>query len=239
MRPYVGTYYSARRNFTTFERLMAGVPPANLSLDSKGNLMISQSGGTLQLVEVEPGLLRDPNDANVQIVLRIDEAGQAYLLTSDPWAYIKVPWYGTTEFRDGLVGLALLLFFGSLIGWSVAAMLRLLQHKQRLTFSQPARWVAASFGPALMALFVGLDTVLKTKDPIFGYPVVLIDQPPIFSVLMLLPYILAGLWLLMLVFTVWAWTRHYWSRGGRLHYTLLTLSGLSVLWGMWYWNLLF
>ena len=43
----------------------------------------------------------------------------------------------------------------------------------------------------------------------------------------------------MLVFTVLAWTRRYWGWASRLHYSLLALSGLIVVWALWYWNLLF
>jgi CubicO group peptidase (beta-lactamase class C family) len=271
VKPYLGTYYSARGNFTTFEKLMGGMPPINLSLDGKGNLILSSGGGSIQLVEVEPGLLRDPNDANTQLVLHTDEAGQAYILLSDPWAYIKVPWYGTTDFRDTLVEIALLLSLASLTIWSSswgrAGLARLLkrgkgkkdgkdgapeqpnsqnsqhpeprQQQQHPILPRLARWAGGLFGPVLMVLFVGLDFLLKSKDSIFGYPLVLLDKPFTFYILMALPYILAALGLLMLVFTVLAWTRRYWTWGGRLHYTLLTLSALSVLWGMGYWNLLF
>ncbi len=249
VKPYLGTYYSARRNFTTFERLMGGMPPINLSLDAKNNLILSVSGATLQLVEVEPGLLTDPDNANVRLVLHTDEAGQAYILSSDPWAYMRVPWYGTTGFRDLMIQRVMLLFLCSLIGWSIVALMRLRkiskgdksepQPKTRPFLPNLARWVAALFGPVLIVLFVGMDSLLSTKDPVFGYPIVLIDKPPTFYILMVLPYILAGLGLLMLVFTLLAWTRRYWGWASRLHYSLLAFSGLSVLWAMWYWKLLF
>jgi CubicO group peptidase (beta-lactamase class C family) len=241
MTPYLGTYYPARGNFTTFEKLMEGMPPLTVSLDATGHLLISQQGATLPLVAVAPGLLRDPNDADTQIVLHTDEAGQAYLLSSDPWAYIKVPWYSTTEFRDLLVQIALLLSLATLIVWGSAFIARVRQREkgEPLPFlSHLARWVGALFGPVLIVIFVGLDFLLKTRDTVFGYPVVLIDKPLVFYILMALPYVLAGLGVLMVVFTVLAWTRRYWGWVGRLHYTVLTLSGLSVLWGMWYWNLL-
>ena len=247
VKPYLGTYYSARRNFTTFESLMGGMPPYNLSLDAKNNLILTASGATLQLVEVEPGLLTDPNNENVQLVLHTDEAGQTYILWSDPWDYIRVPWYGTTGFRDLMLQRVMLLFLCSLIGWSVAALMRLRkinkgdkdEPKTRPFLPSLARWVAALFGPVLIVLFVGMDTLLSTRDPVFGYPIVLLDKPPTFYIIMALPYILAGLGLLMLVFTLLSWSRRYWGWASRLHYSLLAFSGLSVLWAMWYWNLLF
>ena len=100
------------------------MPPINLSLDAKNNLILSVPGATLQLVEVEPGLLTDPDNANVRLVLHTDEAGQAYILSSDPWAYV-VPWYGTTGFRDLMIQRVMLLFLCSLIGWSIVALMRL------------------------------------------------------------------------------------------------------------------
>jgi Beta-lactamase len=239
VKPYLGTYYSARSNFTTFERLMGGMPPYNLSLDAKNNPVLSVAGATLQLVEVEPGLLTDPNNANVQLVLQKDEAGQAYILSSDPWAYMRVPWYGTTEFRDNLVQRGVLLFLASVVGWSAAALAGLRKRKPSPFLSQLPRWVAGLFGLLLFILFVGVDTLLNTKDPVFGYPVVLLGKPPIFYILMALPYILAGLALMMLILTVLAWTRRYWSWGGRLLYTVLTVIGLTVVWELWYWSLLF
>ena len=187
VKPYLGTYYSARRNFTTFESLMGGMPPYTLSLDAKNNLIFSVAGAKLQLVEVEPGLLTDPNNANVQLVLHTDEAGQAYILSSDPWDYIKIPWYGTTEFRDQTIQRVMILFLCSAIGWGSVALVgplnRLrkrdggekseLQPKPRPNYPSLARWVAALFGPVLIVLFVGMDTLLNTKEPVFGYPVVL------------------------------------------------------------------
>jgi CubicO group peptidase (beta-lactamase class C family) len=251
--PYMGTYYSARRNFTTFESLMGGMPPIGLSLDAKNNLILSVAGATLPLVEVEPGLLRDPDNANTQLVLYTDEAGQAYILSSDPWAYIKVPWYGTTGFRDQMLQCVMLLFLVSLIGWGSAALAvflsrlrkrnkgnnRALQPGTRTSLPDLARWVAALFGPVLIVLFVGIDSLLSTRDPVFGYPVVLMAKLPTFYIMMVLPYILGGLALLMLIFALLAWTLRYWGWASRLHYSLLALSGLAVVWAMWYWNLLF
>jgi hypothetical protein len=67
----------------------------------------------------------------------------------------------------------------------------------------------------------------------------LMAKLPTFYIMMVLPYILGGLALLMLIFALLAWTLRYWGWASRLHYSLLALSGLAVVWAMWYWNLLF
>ncbi|MCP5095178.1 MAG: hypothetical protein GY943_06470, partial [Chloroflexi bacterium] len=38
--------------------------------------------------------------------------------------------------------------------------------------------------------------------------------------------------------TAWAWVRGWWKLGGRIHYTLVTLSTFALIWWAWYWQLL-
>jgi hypothetical protein len=40
------------------------------------------------------------------------------------------------------------------------------------------------------------------------------------------------------IFAVLAWKDGYWSRLGRMHYTLLTAVVLAFTWWLSYWNLL-
>lgn len=42
----------------------------------------------------------------------------------------------------------------------------------------------------------------------------------------------------ILVFAVLAWVRGYWNPIGRLHYSLVALTGLAFVWFRNYWNLL-
>jgi ABC-type enterobactin transport system permease subunit len=40
------------------------------------------------------------------------------------------------------------------------------------------------------------------------------------------------------IFTALAWAHRYWSLAGRIHYTLITLAMLGMVWSMYYWRLL-
>jgi len=42
----------------------------------------------------------------------------------------------------------------------------------------------------------------------------------------------------MLVLTLVAWWKRYWTLGGRLFYTFLTISASALLWALMYWNFL-
>ncbi len=39
-------------------------------------------------------------------------------------------------------------------------------------------------------------------------------------------------------FTTLVWRNGYWSTQGRVHYTLVTLAALALVWWLNYWNLL-
>jgi hypothetical protein len=53
---------------------------------------------------------------------------------------------------------------------------------------------------------------------------------------------LARTWVTILsavfIFTVLAWTRRYWSLAGRIHYTLVTVALIGMVWLVYYWRLL-
>lgn len=236
--PYLGEYYPARSSFTTFEKVLNMFQPARLSLDREGNLLVSWMGETLQGVEIEPGLIRDRMDEGQRWVLSTDEAGKAYLLPSAPFPYIQTPWYGTGSFHLLLVLGSILLFLGTLIGWSVAFFTGLRKREPRPLPARLARWIAALFGLVLVVFLLGLLGMFGDTNPAFGVPNIFFETQASMRVLMMFPGVMALLGLAMLVFTALSWIRSYFGVGGRIHYALLTLSAMSMLWAMTYWNLL-
>jgi CubicO group peptidase (beta-lactamase class C family) len=237
--PYLGTYYPVVNNFTTFEKLLSGITQINVSLDAKNHLVFSQGNQQIQFVEVEPGLMRETDDANVEFVLHTDENGQAYLLFPDPLSsWIKAPWYGATWLHALLIGFVVLLFMVTLIGWTIAAFIRQREGQPCPLLSRLTRWTGVLFAVVLFVILAGWVSLLMIPDPVFDQPVISFSRPPLFYDLYGLADILAGLGVLMLVFASLGWVRHLWNVVGRLHYSLLALSGLSLLWELWYWNLL-
>ena len=118
MAPYVGTYYASRNNYSTPAKVMATMQAGNISLN-EGSLTFSLPGKTFYLVEIEPGLLRDRNDPNFKVVVKMDESGQAYLLFPGPnFAFIKVPWYADISFITLLIIFGVGLFSYMIIDWA-------------------------------------------------------------------------------------------------------------------------
>jgi CubicO group peptidase (beta-lactamase class C family) len=241
---YVGTYYAARHNYTTPEKIMASMQSGSISLDQADSLTFSLPGKTFHLIEIEPGLLRDRDDPNLTLVLRTDETGQSYLIFPGPnFTYIKVPWYASVTFITLLLFSSLALFSYPIVDAGKAAILWLRKRQPgsvtpgNATLSRLARLTAALFGGLLLISVISLQIGLTTVDHKLGVPAFTFGEPPLIKFLPFLAYLLAGLGMMMLVFTPLAWLRQLWSLPSRLYYSLLTPSALSMLWVFWFWNL--
>ena len=242
--PFIGTYIAARNNYTTPEKIMATMQAGTINLDDTGNLTISFPGKTFHTVEIQPGLLRDRDDPNTSMVLKMDEAGHAYLLFSGPnFTFIKIPWYESISFINILIFVGLALFFYGLILWIIDALKWL---RNRPPASQPrvntilsrlALWSGALFGALIIFAVLSMQVGLSTVDPTLGVPAYTFSAPPLFGFLHLLIFPLAILGLLMLVFTGVLWVRRLLSTGWRIYYSVLALSAVSMLWVFWFWKL--
>jgi hypothetical protein len=101
--------------FTTVEKITRLFDSVSVSVNKDGYILIPSGGQTKQFIEVEPGLLRNREDAADQYVFKVDTSGQVYLLTSGPNALIRTPWYGTSGFQALIFGGGLLLFIITLL----------------------------------------------------------------------------------------------------------------------------
>jgi hypothetical protein len=137
-----------------------------------------------------------------------------------------------------LVGGSLLLYVGTLIGWLIAFFVTRRWRQKHPFLAIAARWTAALFGLLTLVFLIGFASVMSDIDPTYGVPRAFFGLPPAMDTLLSLPPVLVGLGVAMVIFTVLAWWKQYWQLGRRIHYTLLTLTALALLWVMTYWNLL-
>jgi len=262
---YAGEYYSSRNNFTTFEKIAILVNPgssASVSVDEQNNVVIGKSS---QYVEVEPGLLinrEHPADVSGddRLVMK-EENGQVYLYTRGASVYIKTPWYGSMGLHLLIFVGNALLFLGVLIGWTISFFSGLIRRgprplsispiRNRLTgfisamradlpglLPRLARMTSGLFGLVFLTFMVGFAAVLLDENPAYGVPNFIFESPPFPDILMKLPVVLGVLGIAMLVLTLVAWWKRYWTLGGRLFYTFLTIAASALLWALIYWNFL-
>jgi CubicO group peptidase (beta-lactamase class C family) len=235
--PYLGEYYPARSNTTTFEKFLQLTQPVQISLSGEGRLLVSIRGQITQMVEIEPGLLQDLNNPDSHMALRADQSG-TYLLPTAPMAFIKLPWYGTSIFQGLLLVCGLLFFFCTTLGWGLSFLSGLRKREPRPLLTRLARLVGVLFGLTFVVFLFGFLAIFVDVDPAFGVPRIFFEMPPSMSFVMALPRIVAGLGVVMLLFCILAWAKRYWTAAGRIHYSLLALTGAALVWVLYYWNFL-
>lgn len=236
--PYIGEYTLTRNNFTTFEKLFAAMTPINVSLNDEGYLLLSL-GETQQFVEVEPGLLQGRYDPDTKIIYRTDEDGRVYLLSTSPLGVIKKPWYGSTTLHVLLLVISALLLLDAPIRWLIGFLKSLCKSEPQPSFARLARGAAVLFSLLLLIFLIGLLIIFSDILPTYGVPRFILEEMPVVNTLLMMPIFLGISGMIMLVFTIIAWIKGYWKLTGRIHYSLLTLSALSLIWIFSYWNLLF
>src|SRR5690606_18798662 len=184
------------------------------------------------------GLLQERYDPANQMVYRTNENGQMVLLPAAPFALIKAPWYSGSGLHSLLFIGGFLLFLGTLIGWLIAFPVHLRKREAQPLAGRLARLVAAVFGLSFLLFILGLLSIFLDIDPAYGVPRIFFTTPPMLNTVMVFPVLMLLAGLTMPIFALLAWRNGWWRLGGRIHYALLAVVALALLWAMVYWNFL-
>ncbi len=234
---YTGEYYMSRSNFTGFEKFLALTSPVSVSVDENKHVIISMAGEAVQFVEIEPGLLANLENPDSRLVLK-EENGRVTLSPSMPFVFIKAQWYESANLYLLIFLGGALLFIAALFSWIKSFFAGLFKREPRPFLSRLARLTGALFGLAYLTFVVLLMAAVVDVNPAYGVPNLFFETPSWFGALMVMP-ILAGIFgVLMLVFSVVAWVKRFWTVGARISYTLLTLSAFVLLWALYSMNFL-
>ena len=240
-----GEYLPNRANFTSMEKLFRLLSGARVGVNQDGYLLVNVLGYPQQFVEVEPGVYErrytEGTDLARRIVFVEDSAGRMMMCGEGPvFTYTRAPWYGSGTTAGLLTGSTLLLMVTAIAGWIYASIGRVIR-KEKRGAPKPAlaaRLVAVVYGLFLLVFITALMSVVSDIDPAFGVPRTFLGEPTGLDTVLALPYIIAAAAAAMFVFAVLGWIKKYWTVGGRLHYSVLALSSLGMVWLMFYVNLL-
>jgi len=120
------------------------------------------------------------------------------------------------------------------LAWPVASLVRRLrkQPANDPRLARMARWLAvAAAGLNLVFIVAFAATLAQGLSGASPYP------PSWFVALLVLPILTSVMSIALLVCTILAWKRRYWSVVGRVHYSVVTLAALAFVWLADYWNL--
>lgn len=147
-------------------------------------------------------------------------------------AFFPVPWYDSPALHVGLLVTSLLLIISTLTLWPILAFIRRRRDGTNAKGARFARRWAAVTGSiflvfiVLVALAVGNFTEIEYGiTPLLWFTLILGGVAALFT-------------LGAVAHTVRAWRGGYWGVAGRLHYTLLSLTFVALVWQMSHWNLL-
>jgi len=244
IKPYLGTYFPARRNYTSYEKTGLLFNSLSTSLGSDGTLVMTIPGQAQRFSEVEPGLMQAVGDPFKRIVYHTGPGGNQYLTVSSANFtdnFIKVPWYGSPGLHQLLFLGGGVLFLVAIIAWPIGYVSHR-RNQQAGPQTNPglarlARWTAALFGIILLASMLSFATLFMNIHPGFGVPQMYFGAPPILTVLLTTSYVIGALAVATTAFAAVAWLRRYWSVGGRIFYTSLALFALTLTWALAYWDL--
>jgi hypothetical protein len=145
----------------------------------------------------------------------------------------KANWYQSPTFHQVLFIVILILFLTVLIAAPVGYFVNRVHGVEKPSRSaRTARIVL--FSIALLSFILVIGMMVAFSDIV----ALMTGDLSLLGILYLIPWVIAVLTAAALVFTVLAWKDRYWHVSGRIHYTVVTLAAVALVWFFYYWNLL-
>jgi len=185
--------------------------------------------GSRRYVEIEPWLVQQQDGDRTLSFQQRD--GQTWLFW-EQLAYFKVPWHQTLSFHLALLGISVLLFVSVWIGWPLAAWLNRRRDKPPNQSIRLARWLAAGLGLFNLGLLARFALLMIGYGETYIYPSAAVN------LITRLTWLSVPLSLAVLAMAVRAWLKREMHWTWRVHYTLVALAAVGMLWFMAFWNLL-
>jgi CubicO group peptidase (beta-lactamase class C family) len=211
---YNGIYTPARSNHTTSQILVSYLQGTQISIN-QGKL----SFNGMTFIETEPGVFHQADGDRV-LVFRQDANGQNWFYMGI-LAYYQAPWYRTTGFILPLLVSCFIIFLSAWLIWGVSALRR--NRSSKRPKAGPL-WLASTLGIFEIGLLAWLVFQLIQYGNTYVYP-----QETITSLSWLfyttIPWTIAVGWI-----SVHAWVQKSWSLGWRIHYSLVGLAAVGVVW---------
>jgi CubicO group peptidase (beta-lactamase class C family) len=234
LRALEGSYASANASYGTSEKVRLVLSILKIQAQDDGSLLLSSLAGSQRYVEVESLLFQRDDGKRVDYLDHFtfiaSPDGKTQYLLADSIAFQKMPWYETMGFNILFSAIVLLLFLSVPIA---AIVVRLSTRLGEQAARQPrdarlARWL---LGLVVVLFFISLGGMFSAFA---SEAAVLTGTAVAYKVGIFLAIPVAILAVGAVVFTVLAWRRAFWSLGWRIHYSLVTLGAIAVVW--WYFN---
>ena len=219
-RLVAGVYLDTQRTRHDLSRIRALMPmlQSRVSADDSGG--ITWSGR--RWIEVAPFVFQSSNGGDT-LVFRHERDTPMGVMQTWNATYERIGWTRQAALHLGLVGACLLVFGVQTV--------RLLRNWRRDRDAPAARACALFVALANVVFTVWLGASLRTLGETT-------PLPPAQAALLALGVAAAAVAATLPAFTVLAWRERWWTRGGRMSYTLLTACAVAFATWLDYWKLL-
>ena len=228
---FAGNYRVIRHNYTKNEKLFAMLNAMSVTPTEENTLLISSIGGAPpdQWVEVAPSVFRKL-DADDMISFTEDAGGK---ISGFVWpfpfhAVYKLAWYDTLQWHGFIIGFGVLCFLIAII----SALRHWKTDRTAAPSARNARRLAALMGLCHLVFLVLLVATFSSEIDELIYA-----WPPAFKVALAFPLLAIPLTLGVLYFVYRAWQNGFWTRYGRIQYSVIAIMGVAFLWSLNFMNL--
>ena len=241
LQKYTGTYDTNRRSFTRFEKYLLPTTQYEVTVAPDGTLILSGKA----LIDSGDGNFVKPDGtrpATGSFVFHTGPDGSAdyFTISNSPYlTFDRVPWYETHGFLDNLKAAAGIIIATVLI-WPLLYVFRCTHGITVPAAPKPAvaaRWTAGAAALLLLLFVLVILPPFSSQEMVDIYLRGTGPAPAVMVAGLTLTVIAAMLTLMVVVFAVLAWKVKFWTPLHRVHYTVVTIALLAMLYWLHYWNL--
>jgi len=235
---FAGYYRLARGSSATMEKVKDLLSWAVIKPSPDGTLLWQPafSPVSIPLIEVEPLLFAEPSSGLTSVFIEDDQHNITYIYDALPAGhpYEKLAWHSNPYLHYGLIGVCGVLFLSTILATLAGFVLRLFKKGKPVAqpLSRAAHWLV--FLISALYLLASVIFLLSTGS---GEAIVY-GQMSTVNVALGIWLFAAILTLPLLVFAVLSWKNRYWRITTRIHYSLVTVASLGLIWFLSYWKLL-
>jgi CubicO group peptidase (beta-lactamase class C family) len=232
---FAGEYLMNRASYTTPEKILHLFTPVAVAANPEGTLTLTSPYGDQYFRQFGP-LEFHEIDGDDMLLFQEDNNGDInylYLNSAPMLASEKADWYQSPTFHQILFIVILILFFTVLITAPVGYFVNRVHGIEKPSMSaRIARIVLFAVAILTFILVIGMMVAFSDIVPLMTGDLSLL------GFLYIIPWVIAALTFAALVYTVLAWKDRFWHLSSRIHYTVVTLGAIALVWFFYYWNLL-
>lgn len=236
-RELTGSYLFSRAVATKFYKALSIFSQVSVSATPQNKLFVAlPSGlGSRQWVEIEPYYFKEADGVG-KLLFGQDEKGQVRYLYFNEYPFmigIKARWYEAKNFVFFVVIVCTLLLL-SFLRWPISAFMRRVCRRPKPEEKRKpvARWCLGLAALLQLIFLIGLlGQVSNETNLMYGVTSSI-------KFIFILPIISIPLLFLAVIFSLLSWKKKYWTGCSRLHYFLIILAGVVLLWVLATWKLL-